>query len=322
MSERPGRIPPDRVSRTAPHPAQERRQLHREQARRRNGRRHRQRRKGARLVFRVLLLVLLLGAIACGALTLLCKAETIEVVGSARYDPAMVLQCSGVQQGDSLLMMNGANISEKVSSALPYVQKIVLHRTLPSKVVLEVVEAVPARAYVMEDGIALCDAHGRLLETQNALPDGVPLVLGAKLAAKTPGAQVKWESESQQERMAEIDRLLTKCELDGITRYDLRDEVGLKLYYHDAIALDFGSQSNFEYKICFAKEYLESYYIEGQSGILDLSMVSGANRKVYFRERDLSEQLADTGFVVPDNPSEPEPAEGLSSEETSTEPQP
>ena len=56
--------------------------------------------------------------------------------------------------------------------------------------------------------------------------------------------------------------LLDEAELTGITRYDLRDEVGLTLYYRDALILDFGSQSNFEYKIRFAKEYLDNYYVE------------------------------------------------------------
>lgn len=307
MSERPQKIPS--------HPAQERRQIQRDQARSRNGRRHDQRRKRRRLVFRILLLILLLGAVACGALTLLCKAETIEIVGTARYDPALVLQTSGIQQGDSLLLMNADSISKKVSSALPYVQKVVLHRTLPSKVIVEVIEAAPARAYVMENGVALCDDQGRLLEILDFLPEEIPLVLGVSLSSGADGGEAKWESEEQRDRMEDIDQLLEECGLDGITRYDLRDEVGLKLYYQDAIQLDFGSQSNFEYKVRFAKEYLDNYYIEGQTGVLNLSMVSGENRKVYFRERDLSELLSDTGFAS----SEDSQTEDLSSQETEEE---
>ena len=304
MRERPNKFSSDQAERIVSHTAQERRKLQRDRARSRNGRRHNQRRKGRRLIFRILLLVLLIGAIACGALTLLCKAETIEVVGGTRYDAALVLQTSGIQQGNSLLLMNADRISQKVSSALPYVQKIVLHRTLPSKVVVEIVEAVPKRAYVMQNGVALCDDQKRLLEILDFLPDGIPLVLGANLSAGADGGEAEWEKADQKSRMEDIDRLLEKCGLDGITRYDLRDEVGLKLYYQDAIQLDFGSQSNFEYKIRFAKEYLDNYYIEGKTGVLNLSMVSGDNRKAYFREQDLSEQLADTGFTPPEEPSD------------------
>lgn len=308
--------------------------MHRDQARQRNGRRHNRRRKGSRLAFRIILLILLLGVIACAALTLLCKAETIEIVGSTRYDSDLVLQASGVTQGDSLLMMNGASISEKVSTTLPYVQKIVLHRTLPSKVVLEVVEAVPDWAYVMEDTVALCDGEDKLLETLEALPQNVPLVLGCELNLGQAGSTVEWKSSEQQTRMNEITRLLEKIELTNITRYDLRDEVGLKLYYRDAIELDFGSQSNFEYKLRFAKEYLEHYYVEGQTGTLNLSMVSGENRKVYFREQDLSERLADTGFTPQDDdgtlsgqdPVDPlspdQPADSSQGEPTDSQPDP
>ena len=89
-------------------------------------------------------------------------------------------------------MMNGASISSKVSTALPYVQAIVLHRTLPSKVVLEVVEAVPARAYVsgsME--FALCNEEDKLLEQMEAVPLDIPLVLGAELNVGQAGERCR-----------------------------------------------------------------------------------------------------------------------------------
>ncbi len=304
MTDRLGNTPAGRGGQPAPHPVRERREIHRDQARQRNGRRHNRRRKRSRLAFRIILLILLLGVIACAALTLFCRAETIEVVGSTRYDASLVLQASGVAQGDSLLMMNGTSISSKVSTALPYVQEIVLHRTLPSKVVLEVVEAVPARAYVSGSTVALCNEEDKLLEQMEAVPLDIPLVLGAELNVGPAGSAVEWVDAQQQARMEEIVRLLDEAELAGITRYDLRDEVGLTLYYRDALILDFGSQSNFEYKIRFAKEYLDNYYVEGQTGTLDLSLVSGENRKIYFREQDITDRLADTGFIPPEEPQE------------------
>ena len=304
MTERQPTNYSGRGGQPAPHSVQQRREIHRDQARRRNGRRHNRRRKSSRLAFRVILLVLLLGVIACAALTLLCKAETIEVVGSTRYDPALVIQASGVSQGDSLLMMSGSSISSKVSTALPYVQKIILHRTLPSKVVLEVVEAVPERAYISGSTVALCDGEDKLLERMDAVPLNVPLVLGAELNVGQAGSTVEWMDTQQQDRMDEIVRWLDEAELTGITRYDLRDEVGVTLFYQDALILDFGSQTNFEYKIRFAKEYLDNYYVEGQTGTLDLSLVSGENRKIYFREQDITDRLADTGFIPPDEPRE------------------
>ena len=302
--------PPERGGRTSSVRPEQRKQVQRDQARERNGRRHKRRRKGSRLAFRIILAVLFLGAVGCVALTVLCKAETIEVVGSGRYDTALVLEASGVAEGDSLLMMNGANISAKVSSSLPYVQKIVLHRTLPSKVVLEVVEAVPARAYVLPDGAVLCDDQGRVLEYLDAPPDGLPLVLGADIGRGNAGGALVWNHDEQKKRLEQIDQMLRLAELGDITRYDMRDEISLKLIYKNAVVLDFGSQSNFEYKIRFAKEYLDHYFVEGQTGTLNLTLVSGDNRKVYFREHGLETILADTGDTPP-SPAEDDSAESI-----------
>ena len=317
MSQPPRKGPPDRRRRPAPSPAQQRNEIRRDRARAQNGRRQKRRRKKKSLGFWLVLLVLLLGITGCTLLTLWCKAETIQVAGFTRYEPAVVLQSCGIRQGDSLLWMNGKKISQKASETLPYVKEIILHRTLPSDVIVEVVEATPFRAFVTESQIFLCDEAGKILEKTDQVPSDVPLVLGNTLAGEA-GQQIRWENEEQRDRFEEIDRLLTETEVSGISRWDLRNEVGVILYYQDSVKMEFGSMANFEYKLRFAKEYLEKHYAAGQTGALDLSMISAENRKIYFRQHDLSGDLADTGFV----PAESSPEEPIPPEESASEGEP
>ena len=97
---------------------------------RRNRYNRKRRRGGFSLLYKLLTFLVICAAIAV-ALTLFFKVERIDVIGAERYTQQKIIDASGIQIEDNMFFMNKYEVSDQITSALPYIETVQIRRALP-----------------------------------------------------------------------------------------------------------------------------------------------------------------------------------------------
>jgi cell division protein FtsQ len=148
---------------------------------------HQQVRRRRLLVVGVVVMVL--AAIAYGvSRSPFLAVDTVRVRGTSHLTAAQVLDAAGVHDGDAMMWLDTTSAVDAME-ALPYVRDASLEREWPSTVRIAVHERTPAAWIDGPAGKVLVDRSGRVLETVEAAPPGMPQLLGAKLVPP-PGGTV------------------------------------------------------------------------------------------------------------------------------------
>ena len=134
--------------------------------------------------FRVLLLVgavALLAAVAWGvSVSPLLDVDHVRVRGLEHLTAAEVESAADVHPGDAIVWLDPDRAARDLE-ALPYVGRASVTRAWPDTVRITVHERRPA-AWVQGAGVkVLVDGSGRVLETVDAPPAGLPQLLGTKV---------------------------------------------------------------------------------------------------------------------------------------------
>lgn len=173
-AKRPARQRPRPADRRAPRPegqtAERRRDSHPAQ---RQARRPAKKPAYGRLFdhrFRVRLITTL----ALAAAVILCfivffRVNTISVTGNEKYTQQEVLDASGIEKGDALLLVNKSAAAGKIIAALPYIDQVRIGVAFPNVVRIEVKELDTAYAVAASDGTYwLINSSGRVVEETTA----------------------------------------------------------------------------------------------------------------------------------------------------------
>lgn len=117
---------------------------------------------------------------------------SITVSGNEKYSAQAIIDASGIQDGESLLGINGARIGGKIITALPYVNMVRVGIKLPDTVNIEVKEldVVYSVADESESLWWLVTSEGRIVEqTDGAGASEYTKLLGVQLSGAAPGRQ-------------------------------------------------------------------------------------------------------------------------------------
>ncbi len=224
--------------------------------------------------------VIIAGAILC--MTVLFKIDTIEVIGASRYSAEQIIEASELGNGQNLFTFNEGNAVENIVTTLPYVNTVSISRHLPGKVVMEVSDVTVVGAVQVNNNYVVIGTNGKMLELVNALPENCPQLMGAELTKMELGETIEYANEQQKEALDSFARALQDGEIDKITKIDIRDLYNVKATYDGRIDMSFGTATDMDFKIRFAKAVLDSGKItKNQKGSLDLSLCAEYN-KVYF----------------------------------------
>lgn len=127
-------------------------------------RKKRRRRGGLSRLLRPLSFILAAVAVVA-ALTLFFKVQTIEVTGTSRYRADDIIDASGVEIGDNLVLLDRYRISQRIYTSLPYVTDVRPKPKFPNTLEIEVVETRAAAAIQGGGGFWLLSADGKILES-------------------------------------------------------------------------------------------------------------------------------------------------------------
>ncbi|MCD8126302.1 MAG: FtsQ-type POTRA domain-containing protein [Clostridiales bacterium] len=164
-------------------------------------RKHQSRRKnGGNLngLYLAISVVLILAVILGGSIVFF-KINTVEVEGNVHYTEEEIVNASGVNLGDNLLLTRDATVVARLLTQLPYVSSVTLSHKLPDTLVITVAESDAQAAIYDGSSWWLMDSSGKLLEqvdsgTGGAMDEG----------ASSSGVEPEPEAEEADASEAEV----------------------------------------------------------------------------------------------------------------------
>lgn len=226
-------------------------------------------------------------------LSVFFRVETVTVAGAEKYTPWMVMQASGISEGDALLGISEARVASRIIAELPYVDEVKLGVQLPGTVAIEIRELQVTYAIEAEDGSWwLISSSGRAVEQVTfAQASGYTRVEG--LAVRSPakdqqvealpgkiidpgeGTSIDQDQSDADQQLAALLAIMTGLEnnrvIGEISVIDLTDIQDIKLQYPQLLTVRLGDEQRMDYKLSYMAAAVDQL-AKNQSGELDLSL--------------------------------------------------
>lgn len=222
-------------------------------------------------LYKALSVIALAAAVFMGA-TVFFRAETIEIVGSVRYDAAQVEQASGVARGDNLFRLNKYDVAARIRRTLPYIESVNIRRRLPDTLVITVNECSAAAQLSSGEGGWLISTSGKLLDwsdTPHALRvDGIDPVLPESGTTLVPKPQQQTKADSL---IALLQALEQNGMLSRATHLDFSSLSSIRMSLDARFTVKLPANGDFAYLLAAmdkAIQSLEPY----EQGTLDLTV--------------------------------------------------
>ena len=254
-----------------------------------------------RFLLRLLTVVAVVLALTFG-MSIFFKVENVVVTGTEKYTAWDIREASGLQTGENLLTVSESQVSGRITTKLPYVQKVRVGIKLPDTVHIEITELDVVYAIEAADGgWWLIDADGRVVEhTTPVQAKNYTQLLGVKIQSPQIGQNaVALEPEPEgtvaegetvpvtvkgSEQLAVLISVLQYLEDNGVlgeaASVDVTSLVNLQIWYGDRYQILLGDTTQLGYKISTAAtaiDQLDQY----QSGVLDVSFTTWKDQVGY-----------------------------------------
>lgn len=213
-------------------------------------RRHSNRRRGGSFGFLYKVLSMLVVCVCLvAALTLFFRANQVRIVGQQRYTDQQVLEASGIEYGDNLLLLNKYDAAGNIVDALPYIEEIRINRTLPDTLIIEVRECSNPLGILQDGSVWIVSSSGRIVDQKEGhTAENYPLISGCQLLAPSVGTQVALATEYASQQ-ASLLALLAALEESGM----LSEVDGIRLDDISAIRMDYTGR--FTVKMPYGADY-------------------------------------------------------------------
>lgn len=233
-------------------------------------------------------------------MSLFFKVETVTVAGMEKYTVWDVRQASGISDGENLLGISKAKISDSILKNLPYVQTVRVGIKLPGTVHIEITE-FPV-TYAIEDtegGWWLIGSDGRVADATTAAEAmDITKVLGVRIVDPQPGSDAVAEEPEPtvdeegneipvtvygRERLALALEIIGILEENGIlgkmASVDVTDLGALTMWYGSQYKVLLGDKSRLSYKIGAMNSAI-SQFGSYDSGTLDVRFTVSASEVI------------------------------------------
>lgn len=247
-------------------------------------RRGRDRRRRGRFgfLYKLLSVLLILGAVAAGCIVFF-RVDSITVSGSTVYSDEEIIAAAGVEQGDNLFLVNKLMVGRRIVSQLPYISKVNTRRVLPDGLAITVTQCVSAGVLEDENGSWwVLDTEGKLLEQGGAeLKQRGPVITGLTPLLPAAGEKlaVSVEQSVKLEALREILTALERRELlEKVQSIDLTGEAEIHMGYEERLDVRMPLYGDdFDHLIRVVGEAAASAALSaGQRGTLDLIVDDGS----------------------------------------------
>ncbi len=223
---------------------------------------------------KLLIMLAVVAAIVLGV-AIFFRVHRVEVQGNTIYSQEQVIQASGVEDGDNLLMVNRAAVAGRIQAMMPYVRDVSVSPQLPDTVVIQVKEsdvAVLVRSDTGADWYVNVD--GRVMGSGlEGFRGQVVELRGATMTAPKAGEQAvaaEGQGDSLDAALSVIRQMEGTGLLGQVTAIDGSKSFDLILYCGDRLDIRIGGTEDLAYKLQYLGVILDSLE-DYQMGTIDLT---------------------------------------------------
>ena len=229
-----------------------------------------------RRIAAVLVFLLVIAAIVM-TFTLFFHIKTIDVKGTLEiYSKQEIMDAAELKLNQSMFTFSARNVEKRVEGKLPYVAKVTVKRTLPSKVTIMVEEADNALVLpYQQSGYLILSRDLQIIRKTEGYTGKALEIYGVTPVETSPGKIVTDNDELHIEHLKMILDYMEKYHvLSGATALNVSDKLNLEVIYGDRIYAVLGTSSFMERKIRMLEEMVTNQLGPEEFGMLDLT-VSG-----------------------------------------------
>lgn len=219
------------------------------------------------------------------------KVSTVTVVGNEKYTAWDIREASGIQDGENLLSVSEARVSNSITSKLPYVYKVRVGIKLPDTVKLEIVEIDVVYSVKASDGSWwLMRSDGMLTEkVSDADAKQHTKILGVQLSKPEKGQQaVAYQPEQPEGETVPVTVLASEQlqvalsiaqylegsgMIGGAASINVEKPGDLEIWIGERYQVTLGDSMELGHKIRSMKSAIDQMG-DYQSGILDVSFTT------------------------------------------------
>ena len=239
---------------------------------RHNRRRYKKRRRFG-FLYKMLVVIAMVVAVAIGA-TVFFRVEETVVLGNVRYTAQQVIDASGIAQGDNLFGMNKFDTARRIRRQLPYIEGVNIRRGWPDTLIITVTECQAAARLAGEEGEWLISKSGKVLELVETADTGVIRVDGLHAVQPEAGLTLVVR-EGQQARGDGLLALLQGLDKGGmlkkVTWIDMTSPARILMDYDGRFTVKLPVNGDFDY-LLGAMEKAVATLEDYETGALDLTV--------------------------------------------------
>lgn len=248
-----------------------------------SAKRKKDRKRQNRIVLAMLfvLTVALIGVLSAFVL----KINAIEVTGSEKYNSKDVLTAAGLEEGDSMLLINANTMEDKIKFRLPYIENAEIKRVWPDKISVVLEDAKATLAIDTGKGYVLLNNDCKVLEdSAPVLKNGCALIKGVTIESAEPGKTVVFTERLSTEDFIKLTNELEKNEIRNISCFDLTSISSIVITIDHRIEVRLGTLAGAVEKFRFGKKVIEETVASDKKHAMLIDITDDG--KAYVRAKD------------------------------------
>lgn len=255
-----------------------------------NQSRKQRRRKSSRRLYYTILIIVALAVLAICSLTVFFHINEIYVTGDdVPYTAEEIIFASGIETDTNIILEDTGSASERISSALPYIESVEAVKHFPFKVELKVTRATVI-GQIEQNGVLLIDRRGRCIDRVDRYQIGIPVIRGSGIISGEVGKEASFGAENTLSDVIAMHDAFERTNITGITVYNTGDKNQISATYQNRIVINFGTSDHLNEKLEYAVEIIEKQKSGSQTGVLNLSRIPNDKQYAYFSPEILSDQ--------------------------------
>lgn len=184
--------------------------------------------------------------------------KTINVKGETRYTDAMIIEKSGISEGDALYLINNKKVKAAVEEGLPYIKELVIKKSFPNEITLTVKSAKEVATISAGGSYIVIDKDCKVLnENLSMLSESDVVVSGISVKEAEAGQILKVKKPERIKALSAVLGAVEDCGLKRVTAVNVKDVKNIKVIYDNRITLHIGSVDDIENKIGRAKAVIK-----------------------------------------------------------------
>jgi cell division septal protein FtsQ len=196
------------------------------------------------------LLVLIVLMIFAGYAVSELLVTTIEVVGESRYSEDVIMETSGIEPGQRLLLLPRTGIKKTLLQALPYLEAIKVSLIPPGTARITVTAATPLCVLQLPEGPFVISDKWCILGPAEAADAVLPVVNMDMPEGQQAGGELAFLSEADRRMAVDIFTALQDNDiLKDISAIDMKNTAEISVRYLDRFTVRLGDKLDLAAKL-------------------------------------------------------------------------